>query len=111
MRRWRKPSPTVLTNRQAREWGKREWKMRDGTLIQWSAMEVSHIRNCAAMLRRNGSKAESDAWGFAACVQGDMASYYADQEAERASQYHDACRYLAEDFERYADWRERPGYV
>jgi hypothetical protein len=87
------------------EWGKRKWKMRDGTKIRWRDMEVSHLRNCANMLRRVAEQEESAAWSVASMCQGDMSSYYADQEASYASDRALVRNEKADQMESYANWR------
>lgn len=60
------------------------WKTRDGRKLNIAEMETDHIKNCIAMLRRKGLCSTDefhDSWRFVSSCQGEMASYYAEQQA------------------------------
>lgn len=59
------------------------WTTKEGHKIPVRKMSVDHIKNCMAMLRRRGYVSEAEfvaacGWGFS--MNGEMASYYAEQE-------------------------------
>jgi len=63
------------------------WTTKDGRRVSPKKMSVEHIKNCVAMLRRQGYISEAEfvdmcGWGFS--MNGEMASYYAEQEAANA---------------------------
>lgn len=58
------------------------WKTLDGRRLKICEMDIDHLRNAAAMLRRNGGCSIADlnsAFYSLQCCQGDMATYYAEQ--------------------------------
>ena len=65
------------------------WTMRDGTKIRICDMGDLHLQNAMAMLKRQAERhypgALADAWSFAGQCRGDMASYYAEQQADSLS--------------------------
>lgn len=90
-----------------------KWTMRDGRSIDVRRMETRHIRNCISMMRRAMA---SDAnrlnafCQFESMLQGDMSTYYAEQQGEVLVQevadrdaYHEAWIKL---FERELERRE-----
>lgn len=64
------------------------WKQKNGEMIAIKDMSSPHPRNCVAMLKRQVEKRndeEVEAFGAAANINGDMASYHVDQELMRLS--------------------------
>ncbi len=61
------------------------WKCRDGKLINVSDMTDQHVSNTLAMLRRQGFIGRNTLEAYLAYPppQGDMASYYYEQELDR----------------------------
>lgn len=60
-----------------------KWRCADGRLIEIADMATDHLKNAAAHLRRNRVVTPDEWWrgvAAAASCQGEMASYYADQE-------------------------------
>lgn len=60
-----------------------KWRCKDGLELDVEEMESAHIQNCINMLRRNGYVSLDTFWravGSASASQGEMASYYAEQE-------------------------------
>ena len=62
------------------------WTMRDGTTIKIEDMTDSHLLNSMKMLERNVKDMREDtevqACGFLSSLQGEMASYYAEQDVD-----------------------------
>jgi hypothetical protein len=61
-----------------------KWRTRDGRMLNMEDMSTEHLRNCVSLLRSKGycSTVEfEDAWSAVASCRGDMASYYAEQQA------------------------------
>lgn len=59
------------------------WTTKDGRKLSVRKMSLGHIKNCIALLRRRGYVSEAEfvdacGWGFS--MNGEMASYYAEQE-------------------------------
>ncbi len=96
----------MISDEKAEKYGNRKWRTRDGTVVLWKDMELKHLRNAAAMIRRNYESLENKAWTFSAMVQGDMASMYADQAVNQAIEEKDAAELRAQRMEAYAKWRE-----
>ena len=63
--------------------------MRNGTEIRIVDMTKDHLRNTIKMLERSANSFHdeemADAWSFVSYCRGDMASYYAEGDAERVS--------------------------
>lgn len=63
------------------------WTCKDGRKVRMCDMEDRHLLNTIAMLERTAYKHLSEcisaAYSVAAGLQGEMASYYADQDIER----------------------------
>lgn len=61
------------------------WKTNDGREIEIKDMSTRHIKNCLAMLQRNGYVAESTIRFYLHCEppMGEMAQYHFDQEFDR----------------------------
>lgn len=59
-----------------------EWQSKDGRRTEICDMETSHLKNTVAMLNRRGAVSISDRESMLCCSppNGDMASYYFDQE-------------------------------
>jgi len=70
----------------------RLWATREGTKIRVCDMGDEHLVNSLKMLKRQALSAREDnlaaAWSAAAMFNGDMATYYAEQEADRVSDAH-----------------------
>ena len=65
------------------------WTMRDGTKIRICDMSDDHLKNTMKMLERVAERAYQDelanAYSFSGEMMGDMASYAAEQDADRIS--------------------------
>ena len=58
----------------------KKWTQRDGTKIRICDMKDSHLINSIRMLDRMAEENLSVAYAGASMLQGEMASYYAEQE-------------------------------
>lgn len=95
----------MISDKRAEKLGNKKWRTRDGTILLWKDMEVKHLRNAAAMIRRNYEAQENAAWQFSSMVQGEFASMYADQAVDQACEEKDQANYRASIMESYAAWR------
>jgi len=70
----------------------RTWKTREGAQIRVCDMGDEHLVNSLKMLKRKALHMRDDAlaaaWSAASMFNGDMATYYAEQEADRMSCAH-----------------------
>lgn len=65
-----------------------QWAMRNGRVVEISAMEGQHLRNTIAMLRRQireRQREENAGWSCLSMLQGEYASYYAERDVMRAA--------------------------
>lgn len=82
------------------------WKTADGTVLTWSAMTTSHLRNAANHIRQHASRIVSEAWRFECSLQGEMALLYAEQNTEAVEEDANHLRLKADWMDRYAAHRE-----
>lgn len=61
---------------------KKCWTCKDGRKIKIKDMSDSHLKNTIAMLERAHSSLIENAWAACSILQGEMASYYAEQEID-----------------------------
>lgn len=84
------------------------WTMRDGTTIKIEDMTDSHLLNSMKMLERSVKDMREDtemqACGFLSSLQGEMASYYAEQEVDALMSMSDE-EYL-EEYTEYSELRD-----
>lgn len=95
----------MITDKMAEKLGNKKWRTRDGTVVLWKDMEVRHLRNSAAMVRRNAEQQENAAWQLSCMVQGDGAEYAAECAINQAAHDTDRANARAKIMEAYADWR------
>lgn len=101
-----------MTHEKLVEYGRAVWTKRDKTKVRLSRMDVGHLRNCAAMLRRNAEKAEREATSAAGYGgSGDMAQMYADHAMNYAFERMSRFQAAADAFDRYAAAREAAGWI
>lgn len=62
------------------------WTTRNGARLRICDMEDRHLVNTLRMLRRAHGELVSSAWAAACSLQGEMASYYAEQDIDRLEQ-------------------------
>ena len=62
------------------------WRMKNGEHVAVNRMEEKHLRNSIRLLRRRIERLSHDAYGLASWVQGEMASYYADQNIDKVEE-------------------------
>lgn len=76
----------------------KHWTCKDGTKVRICDMTHSHLTNTIAMLERVAKKHRDEtlplAYSAAATLQGEMASYYADQEICAIEEDEDGERFL-----------------
>jgi len=84
------------------------WTMRDGKTIKIADMTDSHVYNSMKSLERNVKAmregTEVQAVGFLSSLQGDMASYYAEQDVDSLMSMSDE-EYL-EEYTEYGELRD-----
>lgn len=65
----------------------KRWTCKDGRKIRICDMTDAHLQNTIAMLERNAPRIREStiaaAYSLASMLQGEMASYYADQDIDR----------------------------
>lgn len=84
------------------------WTMRDGTTIKIEDMTDSHLLNSMKLLERSVKDmregTEVQACGFLSSLQGEMASYYAEQDVDALMSMSDE-EYL-EEYTEYGELRD-----
>lgn len=97
--RWRKRSVDELA-----DLGERVWITREGQRLKWSLMTPSHLRACAALVRRRYNAEIDEGWSMLCMLQGEHARDLAESQLNSLIDEANDLEMFCAEMEDYADY-------
>ena len=97
--RWRKRSVDELA-----DFGERVWTTREGKRLKWALMTPSHLRACAALMRRRYNAEIDEGWSLLCMLQGEHARELAESQLNSLLDWVSDLEIFCTEMEDYADY-------
>jgi putative AlgH/UPF0301 family transcriptional regulator len=91
--------------------GRNKWKTREGEVVLWSSMDVTHLKNAVRMLKRQSEQKDEEALACLGYTGGEYAQMEAEIASTNASNEAARLKRMAHEMALYAVLREEYYYV